>query len=346
MRTDAERSGVDTLDNVTLAKLDRLVRLSGWFPLAIVATVSALYSPVPETIRYLPLVASVVLLGLPHGALDYVALPRARAGQVDTRGLAVVGVLYAVLGSAYLALWWIAPLPAAALFIGLTWFHWGQGELFVVRDLYGAWYLDRSQQVLTTVVRGGLPMVVPLIGFPDRYRTVLETFVTPFGGQVKSWWVFSPTGRLAVAVVFGAITIATLARARRQAGDSCAWRRDATETAILWAFFLVVDPILAIGVYFCLWHSLRHLVRVGLLDGRVRDGIETGRWLAASGRVALEATPPTVGAIALVGGLFGLVPVSGSIGGAVGLYLVGIAVLTLPHTVIVTWIDREQGLWL
>jgi hypothetical protein len=29
----------------------------------------------------------------------------------------------------------------------------------------------------------------------------------------------------------------------------------------------------------------------------------------------------------------------------VGLYLVLIAVLTLPHVVIVTWLDREQGVW-
>jgi hypothetical protein len=31
--------------------------------------------------------------------------------------------------------------------------------------------------------------------------------------------------------------------------------------------------------------------------------------------------------------------------GLLALYLVGIAALTLPHVVVVTWMDRRQGVW-
>ncbi|MFB6301891.1 MAG: Brp/Blh family beta-carotene 15,15'-dioxygenase [Haloferacaceae archaeon] len=31
--------------------------------------------------------------------------------------------------------------------------------------------------------------------------------------------------------------------------------------------------------------------------------------------------------------------------GLLGLYLVGIAVLTLPHVAVVTWMDLRQGVW-
>ncbi|WP_181686338.1 Brp/Blh family beta-carotene 15,15'-dioxygenase [Halorhabdus salina] len=327
-------------------RLAGLLQWSGWLPLAGLAVIFPLIGPVSDSIRYLPLLASVVVFGLPHGALDYVALPRALDGRVTLRGLAIVGGLYAVLGVGYLALWWLTPVLAAVLFIGLTWFHWGQGELYVLRDVFGATYLDRTQQGLTTVVRGGLPMLVPLIGFPERYRAVLDSFVAPFGGAVGTWPLFEPSGRIALAAAFGIVTIATLLCGRHRSGGGHAWRRDAVEVTLLWVVFLVVEPILAIGVYFCLWHSVRHLARVGWLDGRVRTAVEDGRWWRAIGRVGLEAAPLSIAALALIGGLFRLVPAGESIGGAVGLYLVGIAVLTLPHTVIVTWIDREQGLWL
>ncbi|WP_136688759.1 Brp/Blh family beta-carotene 15,15'-dioxygenase [Halorhabdus amylolytica] len=332
-------------------RLASLLQWLGWLPLVGLAVVYPLVAPVSDFVRYLPLLASVVVFGMPHGALDYVALPRALDDRVTLRGLGIVTCLYAALGVGYLALWWIAPLPAAIVFIALTWFHWGQGELYVLRDVFGATYLDRSQQVLTVLVRGGLPMLVPLVSFPDRYQAVLGTFVAPFGGTVGEWSVFDPGVRLALAVTFGVVTVTTLLRGRRLTEDSGtdAWRLDVGETALLWVVFLVVEPVLAIGVYFCLWHSVRHLVRVGWLDGRVREAVRERRWPRAIGRVALEAAPPTVAALALIGGLFALVPATiaaGATGDAVGLYLVGIAALTLPHTVIVTWIDRRQGLWL
>ncbi|QGN05891.1 beta-carotene 15,15'-dioxygenase [Halorhabdus sp. CBA1104] len=327
-------------------RLASLLQWTGWLPLAGLAVAYPLAAPVSDPVRYLPLLASAVVFGMPHGALDYVALPRALDGGVTRRGLGIVGVLYAVLGVGYLALWWLVPIVAATVFILLTWFHWGQGELYVLRDVFGASYVDRTQQVLTTGVRGGLPMLVPLIAFPDRYSAVLETFVAPFGGAVGTWPLFEPNARVALAAAFGMLTIATLVRGRRRSGSSRAWRLDATEVVVLWVVFLLVEPILAIGVYFCLWHSVRHLARVGWLDGRVRTAVEDGQWWRAIGRVGLEAAPLSIAALALIGGLFTLVPTGSSIGGAVGLYLVGIAVLTLPHTVVVTWIDRKQGFWL
>ena len=350
MQQPTERGG---FDGTVAASLGAFLRWTGWLPLLGLAVVVPLLAPLPESVRYLPLVASVVVFGLPHGALDYVALPRALSGRVDARGLTIVGVLYAILGGDYLAAWLLAPVPAAVVFIALTWFHWGQGELFVLRDAFGGGHLDdRTQQALTTVVRGGLPMAVPLVGFPDRYLAVLETFVEPFGGSIGSAWLFEPSGQAIVAVGFGLVTVVTLWRGWRLAkadgrrqSDNGGWRLDAAETALLWVFFLLVEPVLAIGAYFCLWHSLRHIVRVGLLDQRTVSALSAGEWLKPAGRLAVEGLPTTLAAGGFLWALYVLTPASEGVASAIGVYLVGIAVLTLPHVVIVTWIDREQGFW-
>jgi len=308
---------------------------------------SLLVGELPATVRYFPLVASVVVFGMPHGAVDYVALPRARIGRVDLRGVFDVSVLYLVAGGAYLALWFLVPAVAAALFILLTWFHWGQGDLYALRDLFGTDHIDDfTQQVLTVVVRGGLPMLVPLLGFPATYRAVVDTFVEPFGGSAMGWWLFEPRARLVLAGIFGTITIIALARGFARARDRRRWRLDAAETTFLWAYFMIVPPILAVGTYFCLWHSVRHIARVILLDERSVEDLAGWRWLPPFGRFALEAAVPTALALGFVGALWwGTGGTVETLAGATGLYLVGIAVLTLPHTVVVTAIDRRQDIW-
>jgi Brp/Blh family beta-carotene 15,15'-monooxygenase len=326
--------------------LGRVTRLVGWIPLLLLVPVVLVLPEIPSEYRYLPLVASGLLFGMPHGAVDYVALPRARTGGVDLRGVAVVSGLYLLLGVGYLVLWFLAPVPAAVVFILLTWFHWGQGDLYALTDLFGADHVDDLlQRALTVLVRGGLPMLVPLFGFPDRYREVVGTFVEPFGARVGAWPLFDPGVRLALGAGFAAVTVLALARGYRR-GPGRGWRVDAAEVGLLWVCFLFVPPVLAVGVYFCLWHSVRHIARVVLLDGRSVDDLALGQWFPPAGRFAVEAAVPTGLALGLVGVLWLVVPDPvGSLAGASGLYLVGIAVLTLPHTAVVVWLDREQCVW-
>ena len=317
-----------------------------WLVLGALAAVNIAGVRVPEAWQYAPLVASVVLFGLPHGAIDYVALPRAVAGEVTVRLVAAVSAVYAVVGAGYALLWFVAPVAAAALFILVTWFHWGQGELYPLTGLAGADHLDRPGRVATTVVRGGLPMLVPLLGFPGVYRDVVDSFVEPFGGTADSVaWLFAADTRLTLGVGFGALTVVVLVRGYLAADRTTPWLVDAGETALLWVYFLVVPPVLAVGVYFCLWHAVRHIARAVGVDRRAADSLRAGRLWGALDRFTREALPLTAAALVIFAGLWVAVPVDPTLRGATGLYLVFIAVLTLPHVVVVLWMDRVQGIW-
>lgn len=339
MKTDDSNDARQVTARVALAV--------GWVPLALLVPIGLLTSSLPATYRYLPLVASGLLFGMPHGAIDYVALPRATRGVVTLRGIGVVVALYAVVGGAYLLAWLVVPVAAAVGFLLLTWFHWGQGEVYALRGLFGVDHLDDATgQALTVVVRGGLPMLVPLLGFPGRYRAVVDSFVAPFGGSVGQWALFEPWGRAVLGVGFGLVTLLTLARGRVQATDRRGWRIDASEVGLLWVVFLTVPPVLAVGAYFTVWHSVRHIGRVLLLDAGAAGALADRQWLRATRQFALEAAVPTVLALLGVAGLWvALDPAVATLSSATGVYLVAIAVLTLPHTVVVTAIDREQRLW-
>jgi len=325
--------------------LRRPVGWAAWVPVAALTIAFAAGVSIPRTWRYVPLAASVAVFGLPHGAADWVALPRAVADEITVRLVALVCLLYVVLGAAYALAWLAVPLLAAVGFVVLTWLHWGQGDIHPLRVVFGMDHLEsRPLQALTVVVRGGLPMLVPLLAFPDRYRTIVAAFVAPFGGSVSAWP--GPQVRLWLGVAFGALTVMTLAWGLERAHDRHTWGIDAGEAALLWAFFLTVPPVLAIGVYFCLWHSLRHVARVLTLDYGLTDSLARGRLRPALTRFAIETAVPTAVALAIGGGLWVLAPDPQlTARGLTAIYLVAIAVLTLPHVVVVTWLDRAQGLW-
>lgn len=303
----------------------------------------------PLALQYLPLAVSVVLFGLPHGAVDHLAVERAREESPTYRGMLRVGVLYALLGGAYLALWYLAPVAAFVLFIAVTWLHWGQGDVYALVALEGVTHLrTRWGRALAAAVRGGLPMLVPLLSYPAQYREVTALLVGRFGVTTADLEpLFEPETRLVLGTGFAALTLLALALGAVRAGlADPGWRADALETGLLWAYFLAVPPVLAIGVYFCLWHSLRHIARLALVDPTAARALDRGDWWRALSRFARDAAPLTTTSLVFLAGFFLLVPVRPTtLPETVGLYLVLIAVLTLPHVVVVSLMDRAEGVW-
>ena len=303
----------------------------------------------PLAFQYLPLAASVAVLGLPHGAVDHLALERSRAEPPTRRGMLLVGGLYAVLGGAYLALWYLAPVVSFVLFVAITWVHWGQGDVYALVAVEGVDHLrTRGQRALAAAVRGGLPMLVPLLSYPGQYREVAALLVGRFGVTAADLApLFAPGTRLALGAGFAGLTLAALGLGAARGGlDAPGWRVDALETALLWAYFLAVPPVLAIGVYVCLWHSVRHIARLALVDPCAARALDRGAWPAALARFARDAAPLTLVSLVFLGGFYLLVPVRPiDLPETVGLYLVLIAVLTLPHVVVVSLMDRAEGLW-
>ncbi|PSQ27708.1 beta-carotene 15,15'-monooxygenase [Halobacteriales archaeon QS_9_68_17] len=317
---------------------------------ALLATV-ALGTTLPPPLRYAPLAASVVLFGLPHGAVDHLAVARARGADTPTAvaSAGAVGALYLVLGAAYGAVWFVAPGVAAVGFVLLTWLHWGQGDLHASLVLADADHLrTRTQRALFVAVRGGLPMLVPLLGFPATYRRVLSSFAALFGdGSLgRAAVLFSPGARLVLGTAFAALTVASLALGLARTADPRSWAVDAAETVLLWACFLAVPPLVAVGTYFCLWHALRHVARLLLLDDRAAGSLRAGRPVAALRRFARDAAPLSALSLVLLAGFALVVPAAPSSAlDLTALYLVFISMLTLPHVVVVALLDRAEGVW-
>jgi Brp/Blh family beta-carotene 15,15'-monooxygenase len=335
-------------DRTAAGSLARTILWPSRGVIAVVAVAFSIGLTLPERLRYIPLIASIALVGLPHGAVDHLAIPRAKGQTPTRRSLVRVGLLYFLVGGTYAVLWFLAPGLSALLFIIMTWAHWGQGDLWPLLSVTGAGHLRSGMHRLGTVmVRGGPPMLVPLWFFPERYREVVEAIVDRFGVSGAALDpVFDPGVRAAVVGGLAALSILVVVVGLLRTDDPETWAVDAGETALLWWFFAAVPPVFAIGVYFTVWHSLRHVGRLIATDPEGRAALAAERPFTAFGRFAREATPLTL--LSLVGlvGLYAAVPDPPSdVAEFIGLYLVFIAVLTMPHVIVVAAMDAEQDVW-
>ncbi|WP_410765840.1 Brp/Blh family beta-carotene 15,15'-dioxygenase [Haloferax sp. DFSO60] len=331
-------------------RVARLIFEYTWLVVAVATLLWSVGGTLPSEYRYVPLLLSMVIFGLPHGALDHVTLPRERGTNLSVRSLAVVGLLYALFATAYAAVWFTAPTLAFVTFLLLTWFHWGTGDLFPLVLLVERTHLDtRLQRVFVATARGAIPLLVPIIAHPVTYREAATAVVQLFDPTLSLTWLTAPTFRTALGIGFTALTLTALFAGRLGVVDAetrRSWYYDLTETALLILLFVVLPPIVALGVYFPLWHSTRHLARIALLDDRTAGPLRDGRIGTAALKLGIDAIPMTVGALVIFALLAVAVPTQlGSMQDLADAYLVLLAVFTLPHTIIVTWLDKIQHIW-
>jgi len=267
------------------------------------------------------------------------------------RGMLLVGAGYAVAMVAYGLVWWALPVVAAVAFIAITLLHWGQGDLYtLLRWADCAYYDSRLRRAVAVLLRGSMPMLVPLVGHPTAYREVLAVFVTTVGGDAATVPPLDAvTVRMPVVVLLslGGLAVAWWAlRWVQTTGRLQPVLIDLGELLLLSVWFLVVPPILAVGVYFTMWHALRHLGRLAEVSPVTHAAFASGAPARAVGHMLWDALPLT--AVSLVGFAAAWVLLPRGPTAAIsllGFYLVGIAILTVPHVGVVTWMDRRQGIW-
>ncbi|GAB3707667.1 Brp/Blh family beta-carotene 15,15'-dioxygenase [Halorubrum pallidum] len=339
------------------ARVDRWFARTPAIALAVLLPVGAVTPLFPVELGVAVFALATLAVGMAHGAVDHL-VPLRAAGVSARRSFAAVGGVYAVLGGAVVVGFALAPAVAFVGFVALTWVHWGQGDVAALA-IAGVDHLPTTaERGLAAVVRGGLPMAVPLLAHPGEYRLVAEWTVGLFLPDAATSAAVDPLFALAVRVAVAGIMVgATLASVgagylRVRGGASRrGWLRDAGEVTVLWAWFLLAAPVVAIGVYFALWHSLRHVGRLVLLDPAAERAIEIGNLRGALARFARDAAPLTLGGFLVVAAVGLAVPRGPAAGGviaagdALAVSLVAVAALTLPHVAVVAWLDRRQGVW-
>lgn len=295
-----------------------LIALLGLLPAsAVLATLSI------ET--QLSLVAlPIALFGVLHGGLD------PWVGDVVLRR--VVGRASRLLFfSAYLsvmavviACWLLLPLPTLIAFVLVSVLHFGQQDAFA--------FAARSDG-LSVVVFGAVPVLGPVVANPAEVAMIFGWLTGMDAGLLDGImrWVARPL--IALWLVGAGMFMARMLLERDPNPGFQFFG-----LLVLAATMLLLPPLIAFAAYFCLLHSLGHLLDMA--------ASETGPWrLWGLQQWAARLWPATLGALAL--GLIGWVSLAGleppglvHTEALAQVIFCGLAALTAPHVLLHTGFAR------
>ncbi|UDL93079.1 Brp/Blh family beta-carotene 15,15'-dioxygenase [Lichenihabitans sp. PAMC28606] len=256
-----------------------------------------LYRLEPQ-VQLLVMAAVIILLGVPHGALDTVFAQRAyRMSHVGSWATFVV--LYFVPVVAVVVLWTVAPLLFLVGFLLISIFHFSGDPApdtpFLVRLLYG-----------------GAIVVLPTLWHADDVTTLFSLLV----GSEAAVTMVAILSPLAWPWLVG-LGIASLVALRR---DGVA----AGELAAVTLLATLAPPLPAFTIFFCGMHSARHILRTVYYVGA-----EHWRVLLLAGGL------PIIGIIGMFAVALLLPSVVAIDARVIRIVFVGLAALTVPHMAIV-----------
>jgi Brp/Blh family beta-carotene 15,15'-monooxygenase len=307
-----------------------------WGPYVALAVAGAAALLAPATVQlvlWLPLLVGLVIVGMPHGAVDNLVPGRLLGRALTRRQMTGFLTGYVLLAGAGVALWLIDPSVAVVALLAVAALHWGQGEVwFLVHGLGRDRPRDGISYASIIAARGLLPVLGPIVLHPTAFQTALHGALKPFGAGGLNLAPHGVGEAIAIALLVAAVAAAVLASFR----DGPRGRaRDLVELAGLVLFVAIAPPVLAIGTYFVAWHSVRHVARLAALERPPRSVPDLARDGAPNTAIAL-------GAIVVLGILLAVDTASAA--ALAGVSLAVVFGLTLPHTLLISWMDRRQAL--
>lgn len=247
------------------------------------------------------------IIGLPHGAVDHLALGWARGRLGSARWEVLLAYAFAAAAAAVAALTF--PVPALLSLLLLSAAHFAEGEAAFDRLRGGA------GASVPAAALGLVVVALPLVLHPGATGPLLRSLDPGLPAALAST---RPT-LLAITSVLVLLGILRSVRAGH--------RRVAGELALLTAAAVLAPPLVVFSAWFACWHAPRHLVRLIALQP-VGDGRSRARRLVGG------AIGPTAASLV---GLAALLLVLGHLPGAVLLVLLA---LTVPHSAVVGMLDR------
>lgn len=260
----------------------------------------------PLSVQIVVLAVLAAVLGLPHGALD--PLIARRAGLWRTApGFALFNLGYFAVVVAVAGVWIVAPGPSLVAFLVVSGAHFGSD-----------WNVDRPFW-LRMIVGVGL-LSLPAFAHQEEVGGLYETLAPGAGHAIAS-----VQAGIAPALIAFMLVAAVLAfRSRRL--------HEAVELVLVGLLALAAPALIFFAIYFCALHSARHL----------REGFRAER---GGGRFAVFITVVyTVVPILAVGALLAFGSPTGFSADArlLQLVFVGLAGLTVPHMVLVSYAAAKE----
>jgi Brp/Blh family beta-carotene 15,15'-monooxygenase len=263
--------------------------------------------------------SSALVLGVPHGACDPWVPGWVLRHPSRLPFLIIFFIAYLSLSAFYLLLWKIFPLPSTLFFLILTAWHWGTADASLELTPSPRW-------LAFALSRGSFVMLAPFaFHLTETWNVILQ--MAPSAGPAPASLLFL----IATPLCF---FLTLLSRPTP---------KNIIETTLLLLLFYFTPPLLSVGTYFVAFHAWRHLLRLSSFRDQLSPTDSLHLWIASLTRLLLLSIPLTLLSLLFLWLIPPLLSNSAPAGqNWIGPYLILLAVLTLPHAILVGWIDRQS----
>lgn len=262
----------------------------------------------PLDAQYFWAIIAIIVLGVPHGALDGEAARAVLRPRLGWAWFPIFALPYLALVALVLLSWRLAPVPTLAAFLVASVWHFG------LEDAPGA--------PLEAAVRGGLPIALAVLAHPAATTAVFAAIAATPLPQPPEWLWNASLLWLALA-----ITWAGRMALRRQ------WRSLAVP-ALLAVVFVALPPLTAFAIYFVCVHAPAHTAAL------IRDQARAPR--VVDGRSAILLSLPLTALTLLIGAVLWPLYTGALPQRLLCLTIQGLAALTLPHMLLDIWLTRHE----
>ncbi len=266
----------------------------------------------PQAAGCLAVLAVILLLGVPHGALDGEIARPFMQPAFGWAWFPIFALPYLGLSACVLVAWRFAPFTTLAGFLAASVWHFGME--------------DAGPHPLEALVRGGLPIALPVLIHPAATAHLLGLVALHPLAEPPGWLVAGCCGWVLAALLW---TGRSLARRRSSA---------LIEPACLVLLFAALPPLAGFAAYFVCFHAPRHMAALvqDVRAPRVRTLAD-----------ALRRSVPVTALTLLIGaGLWRWFP-GDAPDRLLALTIEGLAALTLPHMLLDVltgwWVVREAA---
>lgn len=262
------------------------------------------------------IVVAGLLVALPHGAVDHLA-PRWRSTERAVPVVVLVAgyVVLALVSWGLLRAW---PLVGLVILLVLSVVHFGLGEATFHGLRSGSGRASRGAGLSLALVA----VILPLLTHAAAAAPYLHAMVPSWDGRLGPAWE--------KGLVVGVLSVALLTALTALLGGQ---RIVAAEILLLVILAVAAPPAVAVATYVGWWHAVRHTA-VLVTEERALTGRR-----AVGSLVQRAAAPTTAAALTLVGLWLWA---GGDAMSFVSEQIWLLAALTVPHGLVVAWLDRTR----
>lgn len=286
--------------------------------------IALLFPSASESMALWVVVASVFVIGIPHGAIDHIMAAELYELNQTWKDHLLFYSSYLLIMVLVGALWILLPEAGMSLFLIISIYHFGQADMedFLTekKPVNRLFYVNRGLMIIGLIIFSDPLTTYPIIA------DVVQIDSSYFSGLM-------PSAGFALTIIIGSyIVISTIGIISGRIENPATYVMD---SLLLIIFLLITGPLIGFAIYFALWHSVGHI-------NEMRDFFERHGKSLSIAQFYKKAAPFTL--VSIIGlAMLLLVNIQLNLENQfLSLMFILISVLTLPHMLIVERMYNEK----